>query len=47
MVVPLVAYGLAIGGSVVIGYGMDKMFGDGNYTGKEMAIDVAMFHSLD
>lgn len=42
MVVPLVAYGLAIGGSVVLGYGMDKLFGDGHYTGREFAIDVAM-----
>lgn len=42
MPIPLIAYGLAIGGSVAIGYGMDKLFGDGHYTAKEATIDVVL-----
>ena len=42
MVVPLIAYLLAIGASVAVGYTLDRLFGDGHYTAKEFTIDVAM-----
>ena len=33
---------VSVGGSLATGYVYDKMFGDGNYTKKEMAVDAAL-----
>jgi len=42
--IAVAAIGVAgsVGGSLATGYAYDKVFGDGNYTKKEMAVDVAL-----